>query len=213
MGTRSQSTEHARTARGHSRPGATRRRGRWCGSRASSKRFGDVAAVDGVSLDIFEGEFFALLGPSGCGKTTLLRMLAGLRDAGRGPHPARRRRTSRGVPPLPAAGQHDVPELRAVSAPDGRGQHRLRAQAGRHAASRRSPRASPRCWRWCSSKASAARKPHQLSGGQRQRVALARALAKRPKVLLLDEPLGALDKKLREETQFELMRPAGRGSA
>ena len=77
-----------------------------------------------------------------------------LRDAGRGPHPARRR-GHRGGAAAPAAGQHDVPELRAVSAPDRRGQHRLRAEAGRLAEGARSRRASRRCWRWCSSKASA----------------------------------------------------------
>ena len=102
---------------------------------AVTKRFGDFAAVERLSLDIFEREFFALLGPSGCGKTTLLRMLAGFETPSEGrillDGRGHRRRAA-----VPAAGQHDVPELRAVSAPDGRGQRRVRAQAGRPAEGR-----------------------------------------------------------------------------
>ena len=107
-----------------------------------------------VLLDIHEGEFFALLGPSGCGKTTLLRMLAGFEQPSEGRVLLERRGHLRRAA-APAAGQHDVPELRAVSASDGRGQHRVRAQAGRHAEGRDRRPASARCWRWCGSKASA----------------------------------------------------------
>ena len=80
-----------------------------------SKRFGAFSAVDHLSLDIYQGEFFALLGPSGCGKTTLLRLIAGFEQAERRAHPARRRRSCAGAAASPS-GQHDVPELRAVPA-------------------------------------------------------------------------------------------------
>jgi putrescine transport system ATP-binding protein len=170
---------------------------------AVTKRFGGVVAVDHLSLDIYEREFFALLGPSGCGKTTLLRMLAGfetpdqghvrLGDSDIGHVPPYRRPVNMMFqsyalfPHLTVAGniafglkQDRLPRA-AIDARVAEMIARVRLDG------------------------LADRKPHQLSGGQRQRVALARSLAKSPKVLLLDEPLAALDKKLREETQFELM--------
>jgi putrescine transport system ATP-binding protein len=105
---------------------------------------------------------------------------------------------------LRAADQHDVPELRAVPAPDGVGEHRLRPEARRPAARQIAERVDAML-KLVQLGKFAKRKPHQLSGGQQQRVALARSLAKQPQLLLLDEPLGALDKKLREQTQIELV--------
>ncbi len=166
------------------------------------KRFAGVPAVDGVSLDIRKGEFFALLGPSGCGKTTLLRMLAGFEipDEGRilldgediVPVPPYRRPVNMMFqsyalfPHLSVAGNVAF-GLKQENLPRAEIEARV---AEIMALVRIEPFAG--------------RKPHQLSGGQRQRVALARALVKRPKVFLLDEPLAALDKKLRAQTQFEL---------
>jgi putrescine transport system ATP-binding protein len=170
---------------------------------AVSKRFAGVPAVNRLSLDIHQGEFFALLGPSGCGKTTLLRILAGFEapDEGRvllagedlaavPPHrrPVNMMFQSYALfPHLTVAGNIAF----------GLRQDRLPKQAiaGR----------VEEMLALVKLGGLGARKPDQLSGGQRQRVALARSLAKRPKVLLLDEPMAALDKKLREETQFELM--------
>jgi putative spermidine/putrescine transport system ATP-binding protein len=172
-----------------------------------TRRFGDVTAVDGISLDVARGEFFTLLGPSGSGKTTTLRLIAGfeLPDGGRVelagtdvtgrpahardvntvfqdyalfPHMTVRQNVEYGLR------IRKVPRvLRRTRAEDALAMVRL-AEHGE-------------------------RKPAQLSGGQRQRVALARAIVNRPKVLLLDEPLGALDLKLRQEMQVELKRIQG----
>ena len=168
-----------------------------------TKTFGDFTAVDDLSLNTYEREFFALLGASGCGKTTLLRMLAGFEQPTSGRILLDGQDLS-GIPPHKrpvnmmfqsyALFPHMTVEKNIAF---GLKQDRMPADeiADRVAAMLKLVKLEP----------FAKRKPHQLSGGQRQRVALARSLAKRPKLLLLDEPLGALDKKLREETQFELI--------
>ena len=171
--------------------------------RAVTKRFGSFVAVDNQTLNIFEREFHALLGPSGCGKTTLLRMLAGFEEPTEGSIWLDGKPLS-GVPPHKrpvnmmfqsyALFPHMTVEGNVAFGlkQDGMPKPEIEARVAE-------------MLRLVKMEQFAKRKPDQLSGGQRQRVALARAIAKRPKVLLLDEPLGALDKKLREETQFELI--------
>jgi len=167
-----------------------------------SKRFGAHAAVEDFTLDIRRNEFFALLGPSGCGKTTLLRLLAGFEAPDRGrilldgedigalpPHrrPVNMMFQSYALFPHLTVSDNVAFGLKQEKLPRQEMHMRVKDML-------------------CMVKMEqfAIRKPHQLSGGQRQRVALARALVKRPKVFLLDEPLAALDKKLRTQTQFEL---------
>jgi putrescine transport system ATP-binding protein len=168
-----------------------------------SKSFGAAIAVDNVNLSIYKGEMFALVGASGCGKTTLLRMLAGFAD------PSGGRICIDGVD-MSTVPPHERPvnmmfqsyalfPHMTVESNVGYGLRRLPLTA----AARR--QRIQEALDMVQLGALGQRKPHQLSGGQRQRVALARALIRRPKVLLLDEPLSALDKKLREQTQFELM--------
>jgi len=168
-----------------------------------TKRFGDFVAVDDLSLDVYEREFFSLLGPSGCGKTTLLRMLAGFEKPSEGRILLDGQDIS-GVPPhrRPVNMMFQSYALFPHMSVEGNIAFGLKQD--------KMPKADiearvQEMLRLTKLEPFAKRKPHQLSGGQRQRVALARSLAKRPKVLLLDEPLGALDRKLREETQFELM--------
>ena len=168
-----------------------------------SKHFGDFTAVDSVDLEIYKGELFSLLGGSGCGKTTLLRMLAGFENPSSGSilidgvnmndvppyeRPVNMMFQSYALFPHMTVEKNVGYGLRrdglAKSEIDQRVEEMLTlVELGQFAR----------------------RKPHQLSGGQKQRVALARSLIKHPKVLLLDEPLGALDKRLREQTQYELM--------
>ncbi len=168
-----------------------------------TKRFGDFAAVDDVSLDIRRGEIFCLLGGSGSGKTTLLRMLAGFESPTSGTIHIDGEDMS-AVPPYErpvnmmfqsyALFPHMSVEKNVAFGLEQEGVARgdIKRQVGE-------------ILDIVKMGSFGARKPHQLSGGQRQRVALARALVKRPKLLLLDEPLAALDKKLREHTQFELI--------
>ena len=165
---------------------------------------GVAPAVDGVSLDVARGEFFALLGPSGCGKTTLLRLLAGFEQPEEGrilidgadmaqvppyARPVNMMFQSYALFPHMTVAQNVGFGLRQ----DGLGRPEISARVTGMLDLVKLGRLADR-------------KPHQLSGGERQRVALARALVKEPKLLLLDEPLAALDRKLREETRFELVR-------
>ncbi|AGI72051.1 putrescine transport ATP-binding protein [Octadecabacter arcticus 238] len=168
-----------------------------------TKRFGDFTAIDNLTLDIYAQEFFALLGPSGCGKTTLMRMLGGFETPTEGrifldgvdivPVPPNERPVnmmfqSYALFPHLTVWENIAFGLKRSDMP--------RDQIGDRV---------EKMLKLTQLDKFAKRKPHQISGGQRQRVALARSLAKAPKLLLLDEPLGALDKKLRNETQFELM--------
>jgi putrescine transport system ATP-binding protein len=172
--------------------------------RGITKRFGDMTAVDDVSLDIYRGELFCLLGGSGCGKSTLLRMLAGFESPTQGQIlidgqdmagvPADKRPTNMMFQSY-ALFPHMTVEKNVAYGLMREGKSKGEAL-----------QSTAEMLRLVKLEKYAKRKPHQLSGGQRQRVALARALIKQPKLLLLDEPLGALDKKLREETQFELIR-------
>src|SRR2546423_2718624 len=167
-----------------------------------TKRFGDSTAVDGLSLDIHEREFFALLGPSGCGKTTLLRLLAGFETPDMGSVTLAGEDLA-GIPPyrrpvnMMFQSYALFPHMTvAGNVAFGLKQDRLPKAEIAARVDEMLALVQLTSFAW--------RKPDQLSGGQRQRVALARSLAKRPKVLLLDEPLAALDRKLREGTRFEL---------
>jgi putrescine transport system ATP-binding protein len=167
------------------------------------KKFGAFRAVDGVSLDIRAGEFFALLGPSGCGKTTLLRMLAGFETPDEGRILLAGKNIADVLPhqrPVNMMFQNYAlfPHL---SVRDNIAFGLKRAGMTRADIATR----VAEMMALVKLEGMEKRKPDQLSGGQKQRVALARSLARRPQVLLLDEPLAALDKKLRERTQLELM--------
>ncbi len=172
--------------------------------RSVTKRFGDFAAVDGVSLAVRKGEFLTLLGPSGCGKTTMLRMIAGFERPDEGAvllegkdvthEPPYRRNVNQVFQSYALFPHLTVSENVAFGL-------RMQKMAGADRATR-----VKETIRLVSLEGMEERKPHQLSGGQRQRVALARALAPRPAVLLLDEPLSALDAKLRQAMQLELKR-------
>ncbi len=167
-----------------------------------TKRFGDVWAVDAVNLQIQKGEIFALLGSSGCGKSTLLRMLAGFESPSSGSvllngkditalppyeRPINMMFQSYALFPHLTVWENIAFGLKRDGMPQGDIAVRVAEMLSLVQLTKL-----------------AQRKPHQLSGGQQQRVALARSLAKKPQLLLLDEPLGALDKKLREQTQLEL---------
>jgi spermidine/putrescine transport system ATP-binding protein len=167
-----------------------------------TKRFGEFVAVDDLTLQIYEGEFFSLLGPSGCGKTTTLRMIAGFEEPTEGEIRVARE-PMRGVPPYKRPvntvfqSYAIFPHLNVFD----------NVAFGLRRAGVKGEELRRRVTEACTMvqlEGFEKRKPNMLSGGQQQRVALARALVNRPKVLLLDEPLGALDLKLRKEMQLEL---------
>ncbi|MHC8494589.1 ABC transporter ATP-binding protein [Thalassospira sp. SM2505] len=170
--------------------------------RNATKTFGDFTALDDVSLDIAAGEFIVLLGPSGCGKTTLLSLLGGFLSP------------TKGVIEIAGRDMGDVPPARRPTTTMFQDyalfpHMTLRDNVAfglkmRNVAKRERQTKAEELLDMVGLKASAGKKPHELSGGQRQRVALARALAVEPDVLLLDEPLGALDLKLRRQMQDEL---------
>ncbi|MFP5076292.1 ABC transporter ATP-binding protein [Rhizobium sp. YIM 134829] len=168
-----------------------------------TKKFGDFTAVNDLSLDIYPREFFALLGASGCGKSTLLRMLAGFEQPTSGEIVLDGQNLA-GTPPYRRPVNMMFQSYALFPHMSVEANIAFGLKQDRMAKSEIAERVK-QMLKLVKLEPFATRKPHQLSGGQRQRVALARSLAKRPKVLLLDEPLGALDKKLREETQFELM--------
>lgn len=168
-----------------------------------TKKFGDFTAIDDLTQDIYAKEFFALLGPSGCGKTTMMRMLGGFETPTSGTILIAGQDMNN-VPPNKRAvnmmfqSYALFPHL-SIYENIAFGLRRTDMAKGAIDARVHEMLKLTRLEKF------AQRKPHQISGGQRQRVALARSLAKAPKLLLLDEPLGALDKKLRQDTQFELM--------
>jgi putrescine transport system ATP-binding protein len=168
-----------------------------------TKKFGDFFAVNNVSLKIYQGEIFCLLGGSGCGKTTLLRMLAGFELPTAGSLFIDGQDLS-GIPPYyrPTNMMFQSYALFPHMTVEDNVAFGLRQEGIARADIRKRVDDMLAIVKMTQF---ARRKPHQLSGGQRQRVALARSLVKRPKLLLLDEPLGALDRKLREQTQFELV--------
>ena len=174
-------------------------------SKRLTKRFGDFVALDDVSIEVPAGSLTALLGPSGSGKSTLLRVIAGLEqpDTGTveldgedvtGPRRAEARRRLR------------LPALRGLQAHDRPRERRVRAEDPQAAAAPRSSARVDELLELVQLAGFADRYPAQLSGGQRQRMALARALAVEPKVLLLDEPFGALDARVRKELRAWLRR-------
>ena len=168
-----------------------------------TKKFGEFVAIDDLTLDIYEREFFALLGPSGCGKTTMMRMLAGFENPTSGKMELAGKNIA-GIPPNKRAVNmmfQSYALFPHLTVWDNIAFGLRRGGASKQQIEKRVEEmlTLTRMTKF------ARRKPHQISGGQRQRVALARSLAKAPKLLLLDEPLGALDKKLRQDTQFELM--------